>query len=430
VNARWLFPGTAFAIGVIAFAVGYRAPQSLRTNSTKVDEKSDVSQVSANHTPVARASSALLRDNLRVEGFAKIGFAEMEELLTTASPEQRERWAKELGALPDSPLKPIALIAFYTALVDLKPEEAIRALQKFPDMMYRLNVFDGLHGAVPNALLPQLIEVVSGLSEVERRALLPPYLAMLAQTDPTAAARFIDSHESLVSRSDATVLVSSWARDDVEAATKWLEGSRFFTEPDVLRSLIEAWFVKDPAAAQTYTVLHKDNEGVDEAVTSLAAHLFDTSPEQTREFISRFPDPMASRILMSLVSFGNEDQIAKLTTWASTLPSAVAEDSLGSALARWSDLNPTEALGWLRAKPAAERDLLVAQMIASQKVLPSPEIVALAYKIRDPQKRDETLFTLLQSVDPEAGDVTEQIRAFGLSVPQTKHLLELFKSSH
>ena len=86
---------------------------------------------------------------------------------------------------------------------------------------------------------------------------------------------------------------------------------------------------------------------------------------------------------------------------------------------------PNKALDWLRAKPAAERESLVVQMIRSQMAPASPEIVALAYNIRDVQKRDEALSTLLRSLTDENGDATEQIRALGLPPSQTKHLLEL-----
>jgi hypothetical protein len=424
-KARLLFPGTAFVIGVIAFAVGYRTPKSLPALPTKVEQVPDVAHVSTDRAPVVAKSSALPRDNLQVEGFAKIGFAEMEELLTTSSPQQREQWARELGALPDGPLKPIALLAFYTAWLDLKPEEALPSLHNFSDLIYRASVFDALSAAVPTALLPQLIDVISEFSEAERYALLPRFLAELAQTDPAATARFIDSHPKLVSASDAGVLMSAWAGNDIDAARKWLEASPFIAESAVLRSLVDAWFAKDPAAAQNYLVIHRDNEGIDEAANSVASHLFNTSPEQAREFIRMLDERQASDILHSLVWSVNKDQVANLVTWASTLPSSVAEEGQGEALARWSSLDPRQALDWLRAKPAAEREALVIQMIGSQLAPASPEIVALAYKIRDAQTRDETLSILVRSLSRETGDATEQIRALGLSVSQTNHLLEL-----
>ena len=64
-------------------------------------------------------------------------------------------------------------------------------------------------------------------------------------------------------------------------------------------------------------------------------------------------------------------------------------------------------------------------MIHSDVAPASPEIVALAYNIRDVQKRDETLSILVRSLVDETGDATEQIRALGLSISQTNHLLEL-----
>lgn len=424
-KARLLFPGTAFAIALIAFAVGYRNPTSLTARSTKAGQTPEVAHITTDHVPVADASGALQRNNLQVEGFAKIGFAEMEELLTTASPQQRNEWAQQLGALPNKPLKPVALVAFYTAWLDLKPEEALSSLRNFPDLLYRANVFDALSPAISTALLPRLIEIVSEFSKPERRVLLPDFLATLAETDPAATARFIDAHPKLVSASDAAALMSAWAGDDIEAAKKWLEASPFSAESDVLRSLVDSWFAKDPAAAQNYVVLHRDKEGMEEAANSVASHLFSTSPEKAREFIRAFDDQRASQILMSLVSSVNENQMANLTMWASTLPSSVAEGALGYALAGWIYHDSKQALDWLRAKPAAERESLVVQMIRSGIAEVSPEIVSLAYNVRDGQLRDQTLSILVRSFSGESGDVTEQIRALGLSVSQTKHLLEL-----
>jgi hypothetical protein len=424
-KARLLFPGTTFAIGVIAFAVGYRTPKSLPALSTRVEQAPNVAHISTDRAPIIDTSITLQRDNLLVEGFAKIGFAEIEGLLTTTSPQQREQWARELGALPNKPLKPIALVAFYTAWLDLEPEEALRSLRNFPDLLYRDRVFDGLALAVPTALLPQLIDVISEFSEVERRALLSDFLAMLAETNPAATARFIDSHPKLVSGSDAAALMSAWAGDNTDAAKKWLEASPFFADPAVLRSLVDSWFTKDPAAAKDYVLLHRDNRGMGEAANSVASHLFSTSPDQAREFIRGFDDQHASSILLSLVPSVDQNQAGNLAMWASSLPSSIAEGGLGYALARWSSLDPRQALAWLRAKPAAERESLVAQMISSESAPASPEIVSLAYNIRDVQKRDEALSILVRTLAEETGDATEQIRALGLPASQTNHLLEL-----
>ena len=423
---RLLFPGAALAIAAAAFAVGYRAPSSLPAAiPTKVEQAPEIARASTNHAPVVTTSNTLSRDRLQVEGFARIGFAQMEELLTTASPEQRELWARELGALPIGPLKPIALIAFYTAWLDLEPEEALRSLHRFPDLMYRMEVFAALGAAVPTALLPHLIEVISEFSAAERRSLLPAFLSALAETDPPATARFIASHPKLVSGSDAVALMSAWARDDIGAARKWLEASQFFGEPDVLRSLVDSWFAKDPAAAQNYVVTHRDNEGMGDAANSVAAHLFRSSPEQAREFLRLVGDRHTANILVSLVSSLPPDQVASLVAWASTLPSSIAEDGLGLALSRWVSLNPSQALDWLRAKPAVERESLLVAMIRSEMAPASPEIVSLAYTIRDVQKRNETLSLLVQDLALETGDATDKIRALGLSVSQTNHLLKL-----
>ena len=361
-KARLLFPGTAFAIGVIAFAVGYRTPKSLSALPTKVEQAPDVAHVSTDHAPVAGTSSALQRDNLQVEGFAKIGFAEMEELLTTSSPQQREQWARELGALPDGPLKPIALMAFYTAWLDLKPEEALR----FAPQLSRFTL-PGKHIRRAQCGCSNCVAAPVDRHDfgVFGSGTARPPAQVSGRRSPRLTRRrpraLLIHTRSSSRRSDAAALMSAWAGDDIDAARKWLEASPFSAEPAVLRSLVDSWFAKDPAAAQNYLVLHRDNEGIEEAANSVASHLFSTSPEQAREFIRAFDDQHASHILLSVVSSADDNQVANLATWASTFPSSVAEDGLGYALARWSYLDPKQALDWLRAKPAAERESLVVQ---------------------------------------------------------------------
>ena len=343
----------------------------------------------------------------------------------TASPEQREQWAQKLGALPDTPLKPIGLTAFYAAWLDLKPEEALRSLRRFPDLLHRVSVFDGLSAAIPTSLLPQMLDVISRFTEVERSILIPLYLTALAPTDPIGTARFIDSHPTLVTSADAATLMSAWAGDDIVSAKKWLEAGPFSNKPDVLRALVDAWLTKDPLGARDYVVLHRNEAEFEEAANSVALHLFNRSPEQTRELIMLFKDEQASSILGNLIATANRDQFAKLAMWISTLPSEIAEANLGYALASWATVNPKEALEWVRQKPAAERDRLIFGLIRSNNAPDSAEIVALGFQIRDPQKRDEALSWLVLSLSAESGDATERIRALGLTPFQTKHLLEL-----
>jgi len=131
-------------------------------------------------------------------------------------------------------------------------------------------------------------------------------------------------------------------------------------------------------------------------------------------------------VLVSLVASVGDDQVTNLVAWASTLPNSVTEGGLGLALSRWVSLNPSQALDWLRAKPAAERESLLVAMIRTEMAPASPEIVSLAYTIRDVQKRDEALSLLVQTLTAENPRATaDRIRALGLSASQTNHLLKL-----
>jgi hypothetical protein len=432
-KARLAFPGTAVAVGVAAFLIGYRSPKAPAGAAVAVPVNvapSAGADASTVDPEAADPRSATRRDGLRVEGFAKIGFAETEELLTTASPEQRQQWARELAELPEQPLKAVAYVAFYTAWLNLEPEEALRSLRAFPDLLMRSRVFAGLP-PMP-AVLPQLVEIISGFSEAERSRLLPPFLSDLAETNPTAAARFIDSHPRLVSSTEAASLMSTWTGDDVEAARKWLEASRFSSDANVLRSFVKSWLLKDPSAAKQYVVTNQHNDALQPAAASVVSHLVTRSPEEAREFITSFDRERASSVTSSFVSSVEESQLADVAAWVSTLPNPVRDDALLLALTRWNYANPREALAWTRAKPAAEREPFVIQMVNASAEAQSfgrrpvsPELVSLTYDVGDAQKRDQALSTLVRSFRAENGDVATQIRSLGLPASQTKHLLAL-----
>ena len=425
---RLVFPATALAVAVLAFVVGYRAPQpssssaSLRTTPAAIEQAgaADPSRDAAR----SRSANAIQRDGLQVIGFAKIGFAEMEELLTTASPDEREGWARELGAVPEQPLKMIALVAYYVAWLDLHPEEALRSLRDFPDILNRSRVFSALVSAVPPAILPQLVEVASELTPPERRHLLPQFLAALSETDPQATARFLDSHPQLVSSADADELISAWAADDVAAATQWLEASQFASDPGVLHSLVRRWLTKDPAAAQQYVLRHRQTVGIEAAASSVASHLLTTSPAEAREFVNLFGAERAPSVVIAMLSAAEDNQLASMATWAATLPDTIMESGVASyALVRWHRVDSAQALAWLQSQPVDERESLLVDMIHSDPVA-SPEIVSMAYTVRDAQQRDRALASIVASLRDTGEEAAEhQIRALGLPASQTNHLL-------
>lgn len=357
-KASLLFPGLAFALGIVAFILGYRTPPSLPATPARVAE-TRAAQVWSEHQRAVMKSGAVDRSGVRVEGFAKIGFAQAEELLASASPEQREQWAQEFYALGDTPLQRIALIGFYSAWLDVNPEEALGSLQKYPDILHRADLVNSLSAACPPALQPKLIAIVSTWSEMEQRMLFPGLLVHLAETDPAATAEFMDSHRTQFSDSDAAALISIWARDDARTAARWLDASSYSGKAPVVRSLIDSWLTKDPVAAQDYVIAHRQNEGMEEAAASVALHLFRASPDQTREFIRSFDDQRASTLLTSLAESATDGQLAALVNWLTTFPAAMEDDALQSAFARYYSVDSPQALNWLRSQPAAKRDNLL-----------------------------------------------------------------------
>ncbi len=417
-----LFWGMAVAAGVAAFAIGYRTPHSLPVNTSKVEQASV--HASNDHGSMPAQSSALHHDGLQVEGFAKIGFAEMRDLLVAASLQQREQWAQELGALPDRPLKPIALVAFYTAWLNLEPEEAIRSLRNFPDLINRTPVFSALVGSAPPVVLPQMIDVISQLSTDERRLLLPAALGALDETDPEAAARFLDSHPQLVSDSDAATLLTAWAGENVDAARRWLDASAFSDNSGALRSLVNAWLAKDPSGAQDYVVLHRQSDAIARVATLVAARLFNTSPEQAGNFIRLFDKSDAGEMLGSMVAAADDSQVPQMVAWALTILDPADGYNLGNALHRWDFLDSAQVVSWLRDQPTAKRESLVTDAVQYGGYA-SPALMSLAFELSDPQKRDRALTGLVSNIPDEEQNVQEKIRAFGLPAAQTKHLLEL-----
>ena len=423
-----LFAATALAVAALAFVVGYRAPQpsssSASVRATPAASEEAGAAATSQRDTRSGSASAVDRDGLQVIGFAKIGFAEMEELLTTASPEQREEWARELGALPEQPLKMIALVAYYVAWLDLQPEEALRSLRDFPDILNRSRVFSALVSAVPPAILPQLVDVVAELTGPERAHLLPQFLAALSETDPQTTARFLDSHPQLVSSADAEELISAWAADDVTAATQWLEASQFANDGSVLHSLVSQWLAKDAAAAQRFVLRHRQGAAINTAAASVASHLLATSPAEAREFISLFGPERSPAVVSAMISAAEDNQLPSVADFAASLPAMVDESSVAAyALVRWNRVDAPQALAWLRAQPVEQRELLLADMIHSDPV-PSPEMVSLVYTIRDAQQRDSALASIVATLsETSEGTAEQQIRALDLPAAQVNHLL-------
>ncbi|MEP6810587.1 MAG: hypothetical protein ABI992_10120 [Chthoniobacterales bacterium] len=426
-RATFLFPTLALVVVGVAFVVGYRSPKSLPAAVDRAPRASNLQTSASESIKAVVKSGPNDHARVRVEGFAKIGFAETKELISTASLEQREQWAQELGALPDRPLKKIALTALYSAWLDLEPESALRSLRHFPDLLSRQDVFFTVGAAAPPAILPQFVEVVAGLSESERRRLLPPFLKELDGTDPAAAARFIESRPEMVSNSDAAQLMSAWAGDDPLAAQRWLEASAFADAPLVLDSFVKTWLTKDPAAARDYVLLHRESAGIYDAASSVASHLLSASRDQARAFITSFDQEVGSSLLSNAISKVDPSQLPLMADWISTFPGALRDQAMGVTLSRWNDSDPSGAASWLRVKPPSEREPLLLSAIDAQYNPASLELVSLAFGIQNAELREEALSKVARTFNDDQGKWVDQIQALGLPPSQTKHLVELHR---
>ena len=427
-------------LAVVAFIVGQNVERAHLAHGVAFPEP-----IEAPHA----ASTMAPRDyqQLPIEEMLAKPFSEFYEALRAAPAAARDTWAAQIDTMPPGPRRTAAFRAFYKLLVQFDPAAAAEKVAAITDPRLQRFALHLVVDAAPESAVPLVAELVVRLNVPEEysRDSFSEICRQWSVLDPPALARFFDAHPKQESNYLYEVLICDWAALDPEAAIEWLSRHEIgrpsgYTESPprevrVASSLIEGWFLHDPAGATEYVVSHADNPAFQNAVADLAARFYATNRRQdAKAYFERLPTDAARRLMFEGLRdtgrFDSEDEMRtrrtdprSMTEWITQYPAQYWQGTLGSRLEFWAQRDLDDLLGWLTQQPAPIRDVVAADFQVPHEAS-FEDFAHRIFNITDSALRDQLLRTVVSN-RLDFGEATAAVTNAPLSIEQKKHLLQI-----
>jgi hypothetical protein len=331
-----------------------------------------------------------------------VPFQELYGILATKSPAEISDVARQLRDMPPGPDTDAKITAFFKAWAHLHAkasfESALTMKTKTAKAAAIRAVIDGADVPAAGILAKLVSELPTDtFNQDERDFFLGSVLSNWGQSDPVAAARFVDESlprgASMNLAQGYNAIATTWARTDPQAALAWADAhASGFGAQFVKSGALTGWWQKGPGAAEQYVASRTNTpEGRQEA-GNLASMMFSSNPQHAKEWISNLSDAEARRqacVLIALQAAGSDP--AGAANWAASLPEDVRGASMDLALNRWLMEDPESAGKWVDAQSGAVRDVAVAIYSNGIAAKEPARAATWAMSIGDPTQREKSV---------------------------------------
>lgn len=220
-----------------------------------------------------------------------------------------------------------------------------------------------------------------------------------AEQDPLAAAKWIDSFSDAGQKDAAlATLASAWSAQSPAEAAKWVD-SRLGTPGggELAEALIGTWGVQDPyAASQWVMTLHEDVQG--DAAAMLLSLWASSDPKVAADWAAQFPEgETRTQAIPSIAATWAGSEPENAVSWALALPDSPEQRAaVDDAVRTWTAVSPGTLGTWVEQQAANEATDRLRTIAAGTLVESHPrDALAMAAKITDPAKRNDSLTRLL-----------------------------------
>jgi hypothetical protein len=436
----WALGASVITLSVVAFIVGQNVERA------RLDHAVSPQPIETPH-PASTIAPPDYRQ-LAIEEMLAQPFSEFYEALRAAPAAARDTWAAQIASMPPGPRRTAAFRAFYKLLVQFDPAAAAEKVAAITDPRLQRFALHLLVDAAPESAVPLVAELVVRLNVPEEypRNSFSEICREWSVLDPPALARFFETHPEHESNYLYEVLIYDWAALDPEAAVDWLSRHEIgrpsdYTESPprevrVASSLIEGWFLHDPAGATEYVVSHADNPDFQNAVADLAARFYAMNRRQdVKAYFERLPTDAARRLMFEGLRdtgrFDSEDEMRtrhtdprSMTEWITQYPAQYWQGTLGLRLEYWAQRDLDDLLGWLTQQPVPIRDA-VAEDFQVPHEASFEDFANRIFNITDSALRDQLLRTLVSNQRLGFDEARTAITGAPISDEQKNHLLQI-----
>ena len=351
----------ALALNIAAFKAGRQVAAS---NDRAVEwNQQSTGSIDSSRAVTTRSDGTDLT-NARIENIGTLGFEQAFDLVCDAGPELRQKWARDLDALPFTSQRRAAIPAFYRIMVQLNPEEAA-------SLAMQSKVGNSVAAIMINAAPDRAFPFLGEMAVKFARNWPPPVVELIgrwSRVDPLGASQFLDSHPEKAEENELYLLLANWSAIDFNSAKAWLDGRPANQQNAyAMRGLLTGWAMSDRHAASEFLIAHANEEKFQGAFEEVSKYLFRTAPDEARAFVFRLPnDEIKHGAIRNMLDFGMlysssfwKFSPAVKTAWLGSLPPDLSREHLSDMGEAWRDGDAADFRAWADSMPRDRRDLAV-----------------------------------------------------------------------
>ena len=437
-RSRLFVLSALFLIALISFFSGRTVEESALAAKSRANPRT-----SASPAPAIEPPSASYRE-LAVTEILGLPFVDFYEALRSAPGEAREKWARELLAMPEGPRRTAAVSGFYKLLVQFDPNAAVKAIGEIEDMRLQSVALGAAVDAAPGFAMQAIAELSLSLegrtSISSKRDYLQDVLLEWILIDAPAVAQFIDDHpetDDILEHNSRQFFdmqfASVWAALDPKAAKEWLDRTGKWDGWEIRKGLLEGWYEYDRDAAISFALANVEDSEMGPAIGAVVCNLYVDSKEEAARFIQSLPEdkrPDALTDGFRNLLLGDEEDTGDtaltaraIASWMIEFPPAYWKGSLGR-LFGFSGSGAEDMVSWIEQQPLSIREVVAAEFTASFETSPSKTIMRVL-GVTDPTLRDQLFRAMLKNGSPDFNEARATITSASISSEQKNHLFQV-----
>lgn len=229
-----------------------------------------------------------------------------------------------------------------------------------------------------------------------------------ASRDPRAAAAWIAAIPDTERKSAAmATLAAEWCSQSPADAAGWVTAQ--LGNPaasDLADALVGSWGSQDPQAASAW-VMRLPQEIQATAATVLLSNWASSDPKAAAAWAAKFPaGDTRNEAISTLALSWAATEPRNAVVWASSLADSPEQrEALDDSVRAWAGLDPKDAGKWMDQQPPNETTDRLRTVTATALLETQPQdAMAMALKISDATKRDESFTRLLHLWQRESPD--------------------------
>ena len=332
--------------------------------------------VLAQSTPAQSAAPVVTK--LEVETMGSIPFDQRCKLLSSLTPDERDKFSEQFRKLPPGGPSNGKINALFIAWSAVDPMQALESTKKFPTVDTRRVAIEAICFGLKPEAAKSMARPIRELGEdllpsEEKERLLGLVIVKWSQADPAAAAQFLgEVYPNATTRlakpgaGDGDLLITTkavatnWGAAAPQAALDWFQKKQQPENLVAVQSAIIGWWRKDRKAAAAYLRAHVATPNEREIAGIMSGAMAEQDPRVGAQWVEWIKEErLRRRMRLGIAELWASHDPKAAGEWSKGLAGKEGEETIRIVAGAWAVRDSAAAEKWIDSMHGRARDVAI-----------------------------------------------------------------------